>query len=367
MILLLLLLCGLLVATALIMTWNLWRAFAEYKIRKNYSAALEAPSVSVCIPARNEMHAMTECLESVLASDYEKMEVIVYDDSSADDTSMLIKSFAHAGVRFVPGNDLPEGWLGKNNALEVLAKEASGTYVIFMDVDTRIRPATISQVVGYITSENAAMVSVIPRREDTGRASVYLGTLRYFWQLLLPNRPAVSSSLWMVARESLIQELGGFERFKKAVEPEAALARFYGTGYHCLIATVQLGVSYEKKLSSQYETARRLLYPLFGGRWWRGIFAGLFLLFLNAPLLLVVISLLQMQIPLLVISACVLAAFMLLYGLFAMRLWSGRWWLAALLWPYIILQEFVLLLLSIIGYATHTITWKGRPVTLNGK
>ena len=41
----------------------------------------QLPSVSVCIPARNETHAMSECLESVLASDYPKLEAIVLDDT----------------------------------------------------------------------------------------------------------------------------------------------------------------------------------------------------------------------------------------------------------------------------------------------
>ena len=150
---------------------RLQRALDTYKIKKNYTAAIEAPSVSVCIPARNETHAMAQCLERVLASDYKKLEIIVFDDSSTDDTSILVRSFAHAGVRFVPGTALPEGWLGRNHALEVLAREASGTYVVFMDVDTNITPTTISQLVGYMMTENLVMASVLPGRSDTGRAS----------------------------------------------------------------------------------------------------------------------------------------------------------------------------------------------------
>jgi glycosyltransferase involved in cell wall biosynthesis len=150
----------------------------RFRIRRQYTPAIELPSVSVCVPARNETHAMTQCLERVLASDYPKMEIVVFDDESADDTSVLINSFAHAGVRFVPGTSLPEGWLGKNHALEVLAREASGTYVIFLDVDTHIQPDTISQLVGYMTSEHLEMTSVIPGRHDAWRPNVLFGHLR---------------------------------------------------------------------------------------------------------------------------------------------------------------------------------------------
>src|SRR5690606_12928997 len=107
-------------------------------ITSELSSSQEYPSVSICIPARNETHAMAECLERVLKSDYKKLEVLVFDDNSKDDTSAIIRSFAQAGVRFVAGTELPEGWLGKNHALDVLSKEASGTYVLFMAVDTII-------------------------------------------------------------------------------------------------------------------------------------------------------------------------------------------------------------------------------------
>ena len=63
---------------------------------------------------------MNDCLERVVASTYPKLEIIVLDDHSQDNTSALIKSFAHKGVRFVEGTKLPEGWLGKNHALQLL-------------------------------------------------------------------------------------------------------------------------------------------------------------------------------------------------------------------------------------------------------
>src|SRR5690606_9393006 len=167
--------------------WRLARAYRQFTVKMNLTSATllaDLPSVSVCIPARNETHAMTECLERVIASNYPKIEIIVLDDSSVDDTSVLIKSFAHSGVRFVEGSPLPDGWLGKNHALEGLLKEASGRYVFFMDVDTKISPFTISQLVAYAASEDATMVSVLPRRNDGWRMSVIWTTLRYFWEII---------------------------------------------------------------------------------------------------------------------------------------------------------------------------------------
>lgn len=309
---------------------------------------------------------MTQCLERVLASDYAKMEIIVFDDSSRDDTSVLIRSFAHAGVRFVPGTDLPDGWLGKNHALEVMAREASGTYVVFMDVDTFIQSTTISQLVSYITTEKLDMLSVIPGRNDNWRASVLFGHLRYFWELILstPSAPAVSSSLWMIRRITLLDRFGGFEKVRSSVAPEAALASVLTTkAYHCLIGISSLGVSYEKKWHSQLETSRRLLYPMVGGRPLTGMVAVLFLIVLSSP------SVLLMSTPLTSWGALQLAGLWLttlsiiMYMMYTHRLWRRGWFVGGFLWPLVVLQELALLTSSVISYARHTVTWKGRIVT----
>lgn len=344
--------------------YRLWSAFALYCMRKTYTAALDPPSVSVCIPARNEMHAMAECLERVLASDYKKLEIIVYDDSSADETSLIVRSFAHAGVRFVAGSTLPAGWLGKNYALDVLAREASGTYVIFMDVDTHIKPSTISLLVSYIMTERLEMISVLPRREDIGRASVIFGTLRYFWLLVLPwvRRP-VSSGLWMTERTKLMREFNGIANMPRSVTPEATLANQIGGRYATLLSSDRLGVSFEKKLSSQYETSQRLLFPLFNGRWYGALGGLLFMLFQVLPLGVLISSVFVSWTILHTFSATVLLGMVGVYGIYLQKMWRQGWWYGMFAWPVLILQELGLFILSVVGYARGTIFWKDRSVT----
>ena len=345
--------------------FRLHRSLQQFQIHKNYTAAINAPSVSVCIPARNETHAMAQCLERVLASDYRKLEVIVYDDNSSDDTSLLVRSFAYAGVRFVAGDELPENWLGKNRALEVLIREASGTYVIFMDVDTYITPTSISQVVGYIMTENAEMVSVIPGRSDTSRGSVLFGHLRYFWELVLSTKihPAASSSFWIAKRHMLLEVIGGFAQLKSVVAPESVLAGIVGaSGYRCLVANTTLGVTYEKKWSSQVETSQRLLYPKAGGVWWKGCLALIGLLFLNLPLFVLFSGIFVGWELVHLMALWQLLAFMAVYAAYVSRVWRTNWWAGGLVWPLIVFQELILFIYSMYGYARHTITWKGRSV-----
>ena len=322
----------------------------------------EAPSVSICIPARNERHAMAGCLERVLASDYEKLEIIVFDDNSDDETSVLIRSFAHAGVRFVPGTKLPEGWLGRIHALDVLTQEASGSYLLFMDVDTYITPSTVRQSVALLRQADKTMLSVLPSRYDVWRASTLFGPLRYFWQLLLSSyrRPTASGAFLMVKRDELVR-LGGFARFKNEVLAETRLAAAFGRAYMYVMDGGRLGVGDEKKWRSQIETSRRILYPLMRGT---RIFGAVIALFLFVfPFIGITIALVTGWWLLFLMFVVLLGAFSLLYGMYTHAVWHGKWWLGVLVWPIVIVQECIVFISSVVGYWRHTITWKGRPIT----
>lgn len=335
--------------------------------RHKYSAAATSvhehtPTVSVCIAARNETHALAQCLERVLRSDYEKLEILVLDDSSTDDTSLIIKSFAGAGVRFIPGKPLPAGWLGKNHAYQTLISEASGELLLFIDVDTFIRESTVSKLVHEYQNLGLAMLSVLPRREDP-RLSAMLGTLRYYWELLLGTRtsPPASSAIWMVDAAVLTKAGVGLENYGMSVRPEHHMARQVQlTGaYRYIIGTAQLGVTYEKHLTSQYETAKRIYYPMIGRN--------------PLALLAVYIALLLLLLPVgvllswrwtettaawSIINILGLTAAVSSFSRATYSLQAGRFRLPIVL----LLQEFGLFISSAIGHWSGNITWKGRSI-----
>lgn len=333
---------------------------------KTTASEADLPSVTVCVPARNEAHALSDCLETVLSSDYPKLEIIVLDDSSVDGTSNLIKSFAHSGVRFVAGSSLPSGWIGKNYALEGLLKEASGSVILYLDVDTRLRTHTISQLVSYMMQEKATMVSVAPRREDGWRFSVLFSPLRYFWELMFHYRgaPAVSGNAWLIKRRAL-KEYGGFSFLKDAVAPEAHLASYFAHrhGYRFLVGSRELGVSYEKKWSSQLATSVRLLYPTLGGQWAMTVVAALGLLLLLAPFgVIATVNIFSYSLGIIIAAVLLVVVMMALYTLYARMVWRSGWWLAPVLVSLILIQECILVIASFIQYHRGRVTWKGRPL-----
>ena len=360
---------NLIAMSALIFTsYKLVHAHKYYKFKDSPANDLrvkDLPSVSVCLPARNETGSMTECLESVLASDYPKIEIIVLDDESSDNTSNLIKAFAHSGVRFVQGSPLPDGWLGKNYALHTLMEEASGQYILFMDVDTRLSVSTISKLVDHAVATSHGMVSVIPQRYDTYRPSAWLGTLRFFGEIVLGSarRPGSSAALWMVKRRAL-GELQGFAPLHDQVQPEAYIARDFASkdSYSLVVSNESLGVSFAKKWSSQVESSRRMLLPTFYNSTASAFVGGGIILSIILSQAAGVVLAIEGNWPLFAVEfllGIMLAGVAIGYFRLA---WKSRWIVGVIFAPIVAWQELLLLVSSAVGYKTGTITWKGRPI-----
>lgn len=354
-----------------IMARQLFTAFKHHaapKYASKLGSEVDLPSVTVCIPARNEYHALTDCLQRVLASTYERIEIIVLDDASGDNTSALIKSFASEGVRFIHGSKLPDGWLGKNHALQGLLEEASGSYVLFMDVDTVLRPKAIENMVRYSLSHRASMLSVLPRREDGIRASVVASPLRYFWELVFHRRlwPATASNAWLIRRDVLLQRFDGFKAFKNTAQPEAKIAAELSATheYRFLVGSEAFGVGYEKKWRSQLVTSVRLLYPILGKQIALSIIAILDLLLMLVPFIVLGVFAFGYAVsPLLgIVNLIIALGFCALYGLYTYKVWQKGWLLGAVLWPLIIIQEVLLIVASATQYQRRTVKWKGRLI-----
>jgi glycosyltransferase involved in cell wall biosynthesis len=232
-----------------------------------YYADKELPTVSVLIPARNETKDLEDCLRSLLASDYPKLEVIVLDDCSHDKTSEIIRGFAQDGVRFIRGSDPAERWLAKNMAYERLREEASGELLLFSGVDVRFGAHSVRALVTTLLNRKKNMVSVMPRRLNSTVLSAFIQPMRYWWELALPrrlfNRPPVLSTCWL-ARADALKQLGGFAAVSHAIIPEIYFSRELvkqGDSYSFVRSDEVLDIQTVKNPAEQRETAIRVRYP----------------------------------------------------------------------------------------------------------
>lgn len=124
----------------------------------------DVPLVSVLVPARNEERNIARCLRSLLAQDYPRLEVLVLDDASEDETARIVKELACQDdrLRLLQGQPLPPNWHGKAYACYQLARAARGHWLLFTDADTEHAPQAVSATVYMAQQEGADLLSVFP-------------------------------------------------------------------------------------------------------------------------------------------------------------------------------------------------------------
>ncbi|HRI84738.1 MAG TPA: glycosyltransferase family 2 protein [Ignavibacteria bacterium] len=122
--------------------------------------------VSVLIPARNEEINIENCISSVMSQSYTNIEILVYDDSSSDNTPGIVTiiSLRDSRVKLISGEPLPDGWLGKNHACWKLSQQSSGNYLLFIDSDVILEKDAVASAVSEINNNDSDLLSVFPKQ-----------------------------------------------------------------------------------------------------------------------------------------------------------------------------------------------------------
>ena len=94
------------------------------------------PLVSVIIPCYNQAPFLPDAIESALRQTHPRLEVIVVDDGSSDDSSRIAASYPE--VRAVRQDNQ-----GVASARNRGLRESSGQCVVFLDSDDRLRPRAL--------------------------------------------------------------------------------------------------------------------------------------------------------------------------------------------------------------------------------
>lgn len=340
-------------------------------IIKQHKSDQELPTLSVAIPARNETAELTETLEVLLRSDYPKLEILVLDDCSQDNTSSIIRSYAHRGVRFLKGLEVNDKWLAKNYAYDQLIDNASGKYVLFAGVDVRFGEQSLRLVMGEMIESNLGMMSIMPLRPAVLYHRYLLQPMRYWRELAIPrlfkSTPPSLSTCWVVERKALQKKLGGFEGLRRTIRPERYIARSFDLKgqYRFVRSSPELGIRSVKSLAAQWHTAQRTRYPELQNRPENVFFTSLWqLVLLLGPFLGVIYGLLVSDA--LVLAACLAAVLLLgaVHGL-VFYMTTNKVSLEAIVFlPISIAIEIIVTNYSMWSYEYSKVLWKGRNICL---
>ena len=103
---------------------------------------MEGETISVIIPAYNVAPWLPRCLDSILAQTYPKLEIIVVDDGSADNTRQVMEDYAARDARIRP---IFKENGGVTSARLAGVAAATGEWVGFADGDDAIDPDILTR------------------------------------------------------------------------------------------------------------------------------------------------------------------------------------------------------------------------------
>ncbi len=208
-------------------------------------------SLTVVVPAYNEEANIAACIGSLLASapPCPHWQVLLVDDGSRDATAAIARATAAASgaaagrFSLLEAGARPEGerWVGKNWACSRAMDQVQSDWVLFVDADVRLGPATLQRALGQAVDEGADLLSLAPRLccgclAEWMVQPIMASLLCLGFPIEAANDPADPTAFaagpFMLFRRTAYAAIGGHRALAGEVVEDLALARrIKGGGY----------------------------------------------------------------------------------------------------------------------------------------
>ncbi|HEX8726999.1 MAG TPA: glycosyltransferase family 2 protein [Ktedonobacterales bacterium] len=238
-----------------LLSLRLWSNFRFLRRARERAQRLGGvlPRVSVLVPARNEAGTIVDCVTSLLDQGYPNLEILVLDDDSTDGAGELLDALQQRAKRLTVLHRTgapPAGWNGKSYACDVLARHASGEWLLFTDADTHHEPDSVARGIAYAAALSVDFVSVFPYQiASSWSERLLVSFLLDFLPLVTVNLPALArgratrvaaNGQYLLMNAASYRAVGGHASVKGELIDDFALARrFQAGGYR--IALIQGG------------------------------------------------------------------------------------------------------------------------------
>jgi glycosyltransferase involved in cell wall biosynthesis len=233
--------------------------------------------VTAIVPARNEEAVIAACVES-LAGQTEVGEILVINDQSTDQTAGVVRKEMEGipKLRLLEVQELPPGWIGKNHAVSIGAREAKGEWLLFTDADAVHGGDSAAKALSIAAVENATMVSFSPQQvmerlyEKALIPYVYcrLASKFSYAEVNDLGKPAAAANgQFLMIRRDVYEAVGGHASVAGEVLEDVALARrVKGAGYRIWFGsgTGIARVRMYRSFAAMWAGWKKNLYPLMG-------------------------------------------------------------------------------------------------------
>lgn len=182
------------------------------------------PSISVIIPAYNGSRHIKDCIKSVLKLNYpkKKLEIIVVDDGSSDDTFKKAKGFKDIRV-FRKKHE------GKSAAVNYGIKKAKGEIIGILDVDSTVSQDSLIKMIGYFNDPKVGAVHSGIRAKNRRNLIERFQVVEYILSLFLKKNMSFVDALYVtpgvfsIYKAEVFRKIGNFDTSELSEDMEIAM------------------------------------------------------------------------------------------------------------------------------------------------
>jgi cellulose synthase/poly-beta-1,6-N-acetylglucosamine synthase-like glycosyltransferase len=186
---------------------------SKYNLKKPY------PKVSMILPAFNEENTIYDSLKSLQRIDYpkDKLEIIVINDGSSDNTSKIIKKYLtkYPNEKIIYLDN--QNNKGKAHRLNQGIKIATGKYVVCMDADTKVKQNILKKTIPDFYDDQVGAVTVSidlkPKNllQKITEVEYAIGLSLSIKLLSILDSVHVTPGPFTIFRKKMLNEIGGFD------------------------------------------------------------------------------------------------------------------------------------------------------------
>lgn len=207
--------------------------------KKRITRATYRPLISVVIPAYNEETGVLRTVQSVLANDYQRKQILVVNDGSKDKTLAVLRRYqrSHPGT-FTIINQVNGGKAAALN--RAIKRWAKGSLVMTLDADSVLHPQSISKMVEHFRDRRvlaaAANVKILSTQRLLGLAQKieYIISYRMKRGLNTLNIEYIVGGVGSTFRRKALLRAGGYDTdtMTEDIDLTMKLLRIYGNSYY---------------------------------------------------------------------------------------------------------------------------------------
>ena len=145
--------------------WTLKNLPQFHKASENQTGSQTTwPLLSIIVPACNEAEHIETAIQSLIDQDYPNLEIITINDRSSDETGNILERLAKKELRLqvLHIKELPDGWLGKVNALHKGVEKSKGDWLLFTDADVHFSQGLLKRAIYLVKKEKADHLALLP-------------------------------------------------------------------------------------------------------------------------------------------------------------------------------------------------------------